>query len=151
MKILISPYAKKTKNNNESPKNYPFWSELVWLVHENGIKTTQLGLKGDDLIGCSDNKFDLNLVELQLLLDEYDTFISVDSFFQHFAWYYNKKGIVLWGPSNPNIFGHKEHLNLIENIDNIRKDQFLYWENEISDNFVKPNAVITALKTFNQQ
>ena len=63
--------------------------------------------------------------------------------FQHLAWDEKKSGIVLWSVSDPLIFGHPENTNLLENRDNLSKNQFLWWEatEHNPNSFVKPEIV----------
>jgi ADP-heptose:LPS heptosyltransferase len=93
---------------------------------------------------------DLPLLELKKLLAECKTWISVDTFFQHLAWSEGKKGIVLWGPSDPLIYGHPENVNLLANRDLLASNQFLMWEQqEYNENrFVKPDVVARHLEKF---
>jgi hypothetical protein len=66
------------------------------------------------------------------------------------AWYYNKSGIVLWGQSDPRIFGHIENINLLKNNRYLRKDTFGTWGNVPYDAeaFVSPAEVLDALEKF---
>ena len=146
MKVLISPFSQKLRNGKENPKNYPYWRELIDLMIKEGMEITQIGVKGE-LELAKDCRFNLSLSQLRELIKEYDTWISVDNFFHHFCWYYGKKGIALWGISDPGIFGHKENINLLKSRDYLRKDQFDLWENaEYSrDAFMKPEEVIKYL------
>jgi hypothetical protein len=72
-----------------------------------------------------------------------DTWIGVESFFQHYCWSLGKYGFVLWGQGDPRIFGHKENHNLIKSYDNIRKNIFEYWENAVyrTDVFVEAKEI----------
>lgn len=46
------------------------------------------------------------------LVENCETFIAIDSSLQHMSAAYNKKGIVLWGATNPNCFGWSHNVNL---------------------------------------
>lgn len=141
--ILIAPYAKKLNNDKENPKNYPFWDELIEMIDEPII---QIGIEGEKQL-VPDFRKNLSILELKHLLDECRTWIGVDSFFQHLAWSVNKPGIVLWGISDPNIYGHKENTNLLKDRVYLAESQFLWWEafEHNSDAFVKPKEVIKFL------
>ena len=67
---------------------------------------------------------------------------------QHAMWYFGKKAIVLWGISDPLIFGHDIHVNLLKDRSYLRKNQFdLYYSNEVNPNsFVTPAKVMEELE-----
>jgi ADP-heptose:LPS heptosyltransferase len=46
------------------------------------------------------------------LLERTDTFVAIDSVVTHLSLHSNKKGIVLWGSSNPKTHGHEHNINL---------------------------------------
>ena len=108
--IIISPFAKMMRNGEKHPKNYPYWKELISMIDH---PIVQVGIKGEEQF-VEDYRVNLPLPELKELVLQCDTWISVDSFFQHFCWDIGKYGIVLWGQSDPNIFGHPENINLLK-------------------------------------
>ena len=138
--LIIAPFAKKLLNGRQNPKNYPFWDELVAGIKEPII---QVGTSGERQI-VGDFRPDLCISSLRKLIKDCRTWISVDSFFQHLAWDEGKPGIVLWGPSDPQIFGHPENINLLKDRKYLVENQFLWWEQtEHSDErFVKPEEVL---------
>lgn len=138
MKIIISPYSRKLVSGNQNPKDFPYWKELVRMLKKDGHILTQIGIDGENEIGCDKFIKNIPLKDLKKLLDENDTFISVDSFFQHFAWYYNKKGIVIFSQSNPKIFGHDIHVNILKDEKYLKPDQYGIWNNDkyVLDSFV---------------
>jgi ADP-heptose:LPS heptosyltransferase len=105
-----------------------------------------VGVEGEEQL-VEDFRTNLPLNELSKLIMECDTWIGVDSFFQHLCWDLNKPGIVLWGQSDPNIFGHPENINLLKDREYLMKNQFLMWElvPYRKDCFVDPNEVIQFL------
>jgi ADP-heptose:LPS heptosyltransferase len=137
--IVIAPYAKKLRNDKENPKNYPWWPELISMIDE---PIVQVGIDGEIPL-VDDFRKNLSIPELYDLIKECRTWISVDSFFQHLAWDAGKPGIVLFGQSDPLIFGHLENINLLKDRKYLREQQFWLWEqceyNE--DAFVKPKDV----------
>lgn len=152
--IIISPFAKRIREHERveelrgtpHPKNYPFWKELIPMINEHIV---QVGVEGEEQL-VSDFRKNLSLKELEKLVHECKTWISVDSFFQHFCWDLGKRGIVLWGQSDPIIFGHPENVNLLKDRKYLREHQFWMWEQTRADpnHFVKPDVVINALKEF---
>lgn len=141
--IIISPYSKGLRNGKTNPKNYPYWKELIRLINE---PIVQVGIDGEEQL-VDDFRKNLSLDELGSLVDQCRTWISCDSFFQHFAWDRQKYGIVLWSVSDPIIFGHPENINLLKDRSNLVKNQFLWWEHTEHDanKFVKPEIVLECL------
>lgn len=141
--IIISPYSKKLLSGKENPKNYPFWRELLAMIDE---PIVQVGVSGEAPL-VEDFRVDLSTPDLRKLIQECQTWISCDSFFQHLAWDEGKKGIVLWSVSDPLIYGHPENINLLKDRSCLSENQFLWWEYVEHDpaKFVRPEAVKDAL------
>ena len=144
--IIISPYAKMMVNGEKHPKNYPYWKELVSLIEEPII---QVGIEGEEQL-VEDFRENLSLLSLANLVKKCKTWISVDSFFQHFCWDLGKPGIVIFGQSDPNIFGHPENVNLLKDRKYLREKQFWLWTQTTfnEEAFVKPDIVIGQLQKF---
>lgn len=142
MKILIFPWAKILRNNQRHPKNYPWWPELIKLLQQSGHHVTQVGLAGEPQL-VTDFRTNLPIAELEKLILEYDTWFSVDSFGQHLAWSVGKKGIAIFGPSDPNIFGHHENINVLKDRKYLRERQFWWWEQDQfrEDCWVEPEKI----------
>lgn len=142
--IIISPYAQKLRNGKRNPKNYPYWKELIELIDE---PIVQVGVEGEEQL-VPDFRKNLSLPALMQLIKDCRTWIGCDSFFQHLAWSEGKQGVVLWGPSDPVIFGHPENINLLADRQLLAKDQFVWWEatEHMDERFVKPEEVIPHLK-----
>ena len=137
--IIIHPFAKTLRNGKTNPKNYPYWKQLISMINEPII---QIGVEGEEQL-VPDFRKNLPIPELRKLIQECRIWIGVDSFFQHLAWDEKKPGIVVWSVSDPLIFGHPENTNLLENRDNLSKNQFLWWEatDHNPNSFVKPEIV----------
>jgi len=147
-KIIISPYSKPLRNGQNNPKNYPYWDDLVKGLKEKEMYVIQIGVQGEKKIdGVDDFKCNLPLKELGKLLKECHTFICVDNFFQHLAYVHEKPGIVIFGQSDPEIFGHKGNTNLLKDRKYLRALQFDIWERcEYSKEcFVEPNVIIDSI------
>ena len=142
--IIISPYSKALLNGKQNPKNYPYWKELIEQINEPII---QVGIEGEKQL-VPDFRKNLSITELRKLIQECRTWISCDSFFQHLGWDEGKKGIVLWGVSDPLIYGHPENINLLADRKHLAENQFLWWEFVEHQNkrFVKPEIVLEHLK-----
>lgn len=145
--IIIQPFARKLRNGEENPKNYPFWNELLGMLPK-GTEVIQIGEVGERRLDyVSQYLTNLPFKDLRALIDKCDTWIGIDSFFQHLAWSQGKKGIVLFSQSNPDIFGHPENINLYQDRIYFRKYQFQTWEEAEynKDAFVKPDIVMEHL------
>ena len=127
MKILIN------RGNIQNAKSYPYWDEFIALAKDHEIKE----IKGI-----------LSTQELKDLVNWSDTFVTIDSFLPHFCAYHKLKyGVVLWGKSNPDLFGYKHNINLHNN--RFRKDQFLWWVGvpHEKEDFVKPDIILQNLQS----
>lgn len=143
--IIISPWAKELISKKPNPKSpsLMWWKILVSKITE---PIVQIGVTGEKQL-VSDFRPNLSMNQLISLLDECRTFITIDSFFQHLAWDQNKPGIVIWGQSNPKIYGHDIHTNLLKGKEYLMPDQFLMWDlvKYRDDCFVEPQEVIAKL------
>ena len=147
MTIVISPYSQKLRNSKINAKNYPYWQKLISLLRLYGHKVIQIGITGEEKL-VDDFRINLPIVELKRLLTTSDAWISVDNFLPHLAHLVGKPGIVLFGRSDPNIFGYKENINLLVDRTYLRPDQFNIWEPIEFDTsvFVEPEVVVDLLK-----
>ncbi len=148
MTILFAPFAARAPqlNGNRSPKDYPFAKELADLIIAKH-KLIQVGGEGDEQL-ADDFRKNPSFDEVSQLISTSDTGICVDSYLQHHFWLLEKPAIVLWGISDPKIFGHQLHKNLLRDRSFLRHNQFdLYYANEHNpEAFVKPEEVLEALK-----
>lgn len=143
--IIISPYARGMRDGKPHPKNYPWWKELVAILPKD-LEIIQVGIDGEEQLVPNFIKSP-DLEGLSELVQRCSTWVSVDSFFQHFAWDMGKYGIVLFAQSDPNIFGHKENTNLLKDRRYLREKQFWLWEQAAfnADAFVTPDVVFNAI------
>lgn len=150
--IIISPYSRKLINNKSNPKNYPYWQNVInKLKHE--FNFIQIGSTDEPkLQNIYEYKYNLSFIELTNLIHDINChcWISVDNFLPHFCANINSPGIVIWGQSDPKIFGYDMHINLLKSRTFLRSDQFNIWEctafNEHA--FVSPNTIINQIKNF---
>lgn len=138
--VIIAPFAKKLISGNRNPKDYPYWKEVIAGIKE---PIVQVGVEGEEQL-VVDFRKNLPIAELRKLLRECRTWISCDSFFQHLGWDESKPGIVLWGVSDPLIFGHPENINLLKDRKYLAENQFLWWEytEHTNERFVGPDEVL---------
>ena len=142
--IIISPYSKALLSGKQNPKNYPYWTELIEMIDE---PIVQVGIEGEEQL-VPDFRKNLPIPALRELLWQCRTWVSCDSFFQHLAWDEGVPGIVLWGVSDPLIYGHPENTNLLADRKYLAENQFLWWQfvDHQNERFVKPQIVLEHLK-----
>ena len=156
--VLIFPWSKNLPNGNENPKNLPIESikKVVSLLKSVDIHVVQVSLPGERIIDAHEIIFSPTPERLKEILFACDGYISVDSFFPHFAHFHEKeaipgiktgKGVVVFGKSDPEIFGYKENTNLLKSRDYLRKEQFWLWsQTDYDENvFVTPDEIFLAI------
>jgi len=125
--VVVCPFSRNLPTGEENPKNFPYWEELVQQMKDSGCYVIQIGVAGEKLIGADEIVFNASNERLLEVLNNCDTFISIDSFFPHFAHYHGKHGIVIFSQSDPKLFGYEENLNILKSRDYLRKEQFWLW------------------------
>ena len=149
-KLLLSPYAQKMRNNEENPKNFPYWEEVVKLLKEKDWYVIQIGIIGEkEITGVDEFRLHLKLNAIESLVRDCTTWVSVDNFLPHLCSYTDRRGVVIFGPSDPNLFGYPENINLIKSRDFLREKQFDIWEAEKFDQnvFVTAQEVVDAIES----
>jgi ADP-heptose:LPS heptosyltransferase len=146
--ILISPFSKALRNGGNNPKSYPYWKEF--LKGLNGQKVVQIGVEGEEKL-TKDFRKNLPFKEIEKLIQECDIWVSVDNFLPHMAHHLKKPGIVLFGQSDPKIYGYPENQNLLADRKYLRTDQFLIWEQAeyIKEAFVSSDTVLENILKLN--
>jgi ADP-heptose:LPS heptosyltransferase len=146
--ILISPWSRPRTDGKANAKNYPYWDELVDLLVVD-YDVIQI-VHGDERqvrdVRCERNR---TLPEIERLVKECDAFICVDNFLQHLGHYVGRRGFVLYGVSDPSLFGYPENVNIYAGRNHFRQHQFQTW-NEVEfneDAFVKPGRVYEIIKS----
>lgn len=147
MTILISPYCKNLRNGKPNPKNFPYWPELVGLIEDSGHRIIQVGSDGEKRL-VSDFRTNLSFKDLKDLILQCDIFVCVDTWLQHAAHHYGKSGVVIFGQSDPRIFGYPENTNLLKSESHLRPNQFWLWEqaDRSDDVFVSAKEVMAAIE-----
>lgn len=146
--ILISPYSQTLRNGKRNPKNFPYWQEVVDGLKQEEYTVVQVG-RGDEVRFKNIDRelFDKPLKELRIAIQECTTWASVDNFFPHLANLEKKPGVVIFGRSDPRIFGYKANKNLVKNIGYLRELQWDIWEKISYDSkvFVSAEEVCSAI------
>ena len=133
MKILIIP------GNVQNAKSYPHWDKFLVLAQKHDIRKIEGMLPEQGIIN---------------LIHWCDIWISIDSFVPHLVAYHKlKNGIVIWGKSDPLIFGYKENANLLKDRKYLRPDQFRWWRDEVHDPnvFISPERLLQEVEKIPQQ
>jgi hypothetical protein len=128
MKILICP------GNVQTAKSYPYWNEFLTLAKGYEIKKIEGMLEEQAIID---------------LVNWCNVWISIDTFLPHLVRRHNlKPGIVIWGKSDPLIFGYKENANLLKDRKYLRTEQFRWWfdEKHDPDVFVAPEVIFKEIQ-----
>ncbi len=147
MKLLFAPFAARgpSLGGKPSPKDYPNPKELCELLEKDHEVIQMAG--SDDPQVAKDVRRNLPHAQVGELIKWSDTGVCVDSYLQHAFWERRKKAIVLFGISDPIIFGHPENVNLLRDRKYLRPRQYdLYYTNEYcNEAFVTPEEVVKAL------
>jgi hypothetical protein len=149
--IVISPYSQELRVQNiEKANYYPYWEEVCDMIRERNHYVVQaLGPKKNRKLKGANIASYFNLKELELLIKDVKchTWASVDNFMGHFGVYHGYIGVVIFGKSDPNLFGYKDNINLLKDRKYLRKRQFGIWEEEEFDPevFVSPEEVVNAI------
>jgi GT2 family glycosyltransferase len=124
--IIISPYSFHPKH----AKSYPYWTDLVPKIKSLGYTVVQVGRQGEEpLQGLDDYWWGLPLKELQKRVTDCRCWISVDNFLQHMCNSMDTivPGVVIWGESNPSLFGYSYNRNVLKSQKFLRPNQFDIW------------------------
>jgi hypothetical protein len=102
--------------NDGAVKNYPheLAQEAVNLIKKEfpDITIINYGLPNETPGLENTQMMQMPYMSYAALLNEAKTFISIDSSLMHFAGALNKKGVVIWGATNPHTLGYDFHTNL---------------------------------------
>jgi len=138
--IVISPWSKELRDKSYNPKNYPNWPKVIEDLAKDW-DIIQIGVDGEEQL-TNDFRKNLSLKKIKELITDARcyTWISGDNFLPHLMHLVKKPGIVLFGISDPNIFGYKENMNLLKARKYLREHQFQIWDGLKYD----PNVFVTA-------
>ena len=146
--VIISPYSQKLRSGRRNPKNYPRWDEVIASLKQRDFKVIQIGVTGEERIGGVDeHHIGLSLRQIETMVKETDTWASVDNFFPHLCNLMEKPGVVVFGRSDPLIFGYPQNINLLRDRGHLRAMQYDIWDTvEYSDTiFVSPQEVVDSI------
>lgn len=146
--IIVAPYPKLRTDGKVNAKCYPYWIILFDMLSE--YEVIQLVGPGEVPIPSGkhvEHFHTKSLIDVERKLKNSDLFLCVDNYLQHMAHYLGKRGIALYGPSNPKIFGYPENENLYVSEKYFRPFQFQTWQewDYNPEAFVKPEEVIFSI------
>lgn len=151
-KIILAPWSAKLPTGRTNPKNPPmeFWIRVVNKLNALSHEVIQLGVAGEERIeGVSQFIQNWPFKKLRDVVSDCDLFLSVDTWLPHFVFAekLNKRGVVVFSLSSPEIWGHAENINLLKDRKYLRPRQFQTWfEVEYNeDAFVAPDTVVEAV------
>ena len=133
--VVVIHTTNVKKQPNGKALTQSFWNELI---RDNPyLLFTQLGTKDKTLRGDADMNLDVHenyldcrdnfTIRQEALVVKHSLFhITVDSVVQHLSFWAQKPGIVIFGSSSPEMYGHKHNVNIWDGrecspcIDNMR-------------------------------
>ena len=125
-------------------KMYPYWTYLSILLKEKGHIVKQLKFLNEPAVNnveIVDNPSHIKIVEL--LKDKNSYLISNDSFIPHLLNYHlpNKKSFVLFGVTDPKIYGYSQNINILKSNNFLLPNQFLNLDKLKSDKNIWPEPI----------
>ncbi len=166
-KIIVAPYSKLRTDGKPNAKNYPWWTEVLSeLATDYDIIQVVFGAEPKIEVNVETLLFNaafvgspgprveyavnMPLPDIEHLMRSCDSFMCVDNYMQHMGHWLGKRGVVLYGPSDPDLFGYKENLNLYAGRKYFRPFQFQTWQewDFTPDAFVKPEQVVLETRKF---
>lgn len=126
--IIVAPYSKPRIDGKPNAKNYPWWAEVVRVMRDDGFVLKQIVYGDETPIEGMEHVFGKSLPEIENIVRESDGFMCVDNYMQHMAHCLGKCGVVIFGPSDPRIFGYDENMNVLPEKPKLRPMQFQTWQ-----------------------
>ena len=128
--IAFAPFSKKRTDGKQNAKDYPYWQEVISnLSDECNIMQFVYGNE-PVIVNIEDQvlrNMPLHFIE-HFVANDADMFLCVDNYMQHLSHYVGKRGVAVYGQSNPHIFGYSENVNLYRDAMHFRKYQFQTWQ-----------------------
>lgn len=109
-RVIYSPTTKLTENKDWFKER---WEEVIKELSFSYDIIQVGGKQEEELKGITCNlSGNISFRQTAAMLKNCLTFISIDSFLGHAGAAVNKRGVVLFGRSNPTIFGHDNNINI---------------------------------------
>ena len=151
IRVIIAPYAKYRIDGERNAKDYPRWAEVLDLLSSDCEMTQVIHGREGELRRSDGSEISyvrgLRIPEIERAVLKSDLFLCSDTYMQHMAHYVGRRGVVIFGPSDPGIFGYAENVNMFADRKYFRPFQFQTWrECDFNpDAFVTPRAVANAV------
>jgi hypothetical protein len=147
--IVVCPYS----NNSQHAKSYPYWNRLIPMLKSLDYKIIQIGKKEEiPLAGVDEVYLGYSFKKVKALIKNCRLWISVDNFLPHFCNTLENPipGIVIFGLSDPELFGYSYNKNILKSRQFLRLYQFKHWFEELPnpEAFNTPEDIFTAVKDF---
>lgn len=137
MKILVHLTTKILNGEKPgvNPKNYPWRIQLLTALKDAGHTVVEIDKP-------------IPLGESRKLIADADIVVCIDSYLQHLCWYMDKVAIVIFGQSDPLIFGHSSNINILKDRKYLREQQFWLWEQTTANDeaFVEPEVILKEIE-----
>jgi len=116
---LIVPYSAVTAHGKIS--TYKDWEDEKWralirALKERGYQVNQLGVKGQETDLGTDQFLTTHILDAIALVKHASLVISVDTWAGHAAHAFGTKAIILFGSTNPALFGYPTNINICKGI-----------------------------------
>lgn len=125
--IIHANPANHPLENKNNAKYYPYWNKVIEKFPD--IDWYQLGVQGNHIINNVKPLFNLPLKEVYKICLNSDLVCCIDSFLPHLLAPSEKKIIVVYTVSDPEIFGYNHNINLYKDKKYFRENQFDVWTN----------------------
>jgi ADP-heptose:LPS heptosyltransferase len=89
------------------------WIDLVELLRQRGCLVLQAGRLGEVHVAGAYSLLGITSPwQLHAILSKADGIVAVDNFVMHLAHLARTPGVVLWGPTDPAVYGYEDHVHL---------------------------------------
>lgn len=110
--VAIHITSESSKNNRW---HLDSWEELV--KRHPDITFVQIGIASEEKVeGAVDMRGQTTLRQAIALVKHTDSFVGVESFFGHSTNAFDKKGVVLFTDSSPDVWGHDNNINIYKRL-----------------------------------
>jgi ADP-heptose:LPS heptosyltransferase len=107
--VLICPGSDSLKKRMSIEK----WELFAGLLNEEGFGVVQAGRATERCVRGAYSVLGLTSVrEMIGLMRRFDAVVTADNFAMHAAHVWNLPAVVLWGPTDPRVYGYSEQTHL---------------------------------------
>jgi ADP-heptose:LPS heptosyltransferase len=118
---ILAPYRNPViihiTSKCSANQNWPMWRWEAFVKENAGYTFVQVGLADEQAVpGAIDLRGNTTLRESVALLKHAKSFVGVVSFLSHATSATGTRGVVLFGPSAPEVWGHSNNRNLTRHL-----------------------------------